>query len=69
MNFGPQGISKVAEWVRKTQKPVVAIGGLKPEHCRDIIDQGASGCALISDVLSADDPEDRAKQWLLLMDN
>ena len=69
MAFGPQGIEKVGQWVRLSRAPVVAIGGLKPEHAADILAQGASGCALISDVTEASDPEARARQWLDLMEN
>ena len=69
MAFGPQGIDRVGEWIKMTKHPLVAIGGLKPEHAPELLRQGASGCALISDVLEAPDPESRAKEWIRIMGN
>ncbi len=67
MAFGPQGIQRVAEWVRLSPVPVVAIGGLKPEHISPLARTGAQGIALISDVTQHQNPEQRTNEWLNLM--
>ncbi|MFW7377764.1 MAG: thiamine phosphate synthase [Oligoflexus sp.] len=64
MQFGPQGIAKISEWVQFADCPVVAIGGLKPEHASAVLQQGAAGLALISDITGAADPEGRTRVWL-----
>ena len=61
MAFGPQGIPRAGDWVRLSPVPVVAIGGLKPEHVPALQELGVNGVALISDVTAAPNPEARAE--------
>ncbi|SMF20258.1 thiamine phosphate synthase [Pseudobacteriovorax antillogorgiicola] len=68
MSFGPQGMAKVATWKRLSPCPIVAIGGLKPEHVTELKSLGADGLALISDVTEAENPEERACEWLRLVE-
>ncbi|MBC7661619.1 MAG: thiamine phosphate synthase [Chitinophagaceae bacterium] len=65
MRFGPQGISRVGEWVKRLPNiPVVAIGGLKLEHTAAIHLEGADSIAVISDLTHSDNPEQRMNEWL-----
>lgn len=64
MRFGPQGFARLTEWIRLSDCPVIAIGGLKPDHIEDALSCGASGLALISDITQAKNPEHRTKFWL-----
>jgi thiamine-phosphate pyrophosphorylase len=51
--------------VRKlTTKPIVAIGGITLERTRQVLDAGADSVAVISDILKARKPADRARQYL-----
>jgi thiamine-phosphate pyrophosphorylase len=51
--------------VRKlTAKPIVAIGGITLERTREVLDAGADSVAVISDILKAKNPADRARQYL-----
>jgi thiamine-phosphate pyrophosphorylase len=50
-----------------TDKPIVAIGGIKLENAAEVIDAGADSVAVISDILSASDRGRRAKQYLDLL--
>ena len=43
--------------------PVIAIGGITPARCRDIVDSGASGIAVMSGVLEADNPLQAVKEY------
>jgi len=52
---------------RLTDKPIVAIGGIKLENAAEVIEAGANSVAVISDILSAPDRAKRAKQYLELL--
>jgi len=50
-----------------TDKPIVAIGGIKLENAAEVIAAGADSVAVISDILAAPDRAQRAKQYLDLL--
>jgi thiamine-phosphate pyrophosphorylase len=50
-----------------TDKPIVAIGGIKLENAAAVIAAGADSVAVISDILSASDRAARAKQYIDLL--
>jgi thiamine-phosphate pyrophosphorylase len=50
-----------------TDKPIVAIGGIKLENAGEVIAAGADSVAIISDILRAPDRGQRAKQYLDLL--
>jgi thiamine-phosphate pyrophosphorylase len=56
------------ETIRKvralTEKPIVAIGGIRLEQAAEVIEAGADSVAVISDILTASDPAKRAEQFL-----
>jgi thiamine-phosphate pyrophosphorylase len=65
MPWAPQGLEKIKEWRRKIgELPLVAIGGLTPERALGVIEAGADSLAVITDFVTADDPDTRVKQWL-----
>jgi thiamine-phosphate pyrophosphorylase len=45
-----------------TRKPLVAIGGISRENCRQVIDAGADSVAVISDLLQ--NPREAAREFL-----
>jgi thiamine-phosphate pyrophosphorylase len=45
-----------------TQKPLVAIGGITRQNCRQVLEAGADAVAVISDLL--DDPRKSAEEFL-----
>ena len=47
-----------------TDKPVVAIGGISLERAASVIEAGADSVAVISGILSAPDPAQRARQYI-----
>lgn len=55
------------DFIRKvrglTQKPIVAIGGISLERAAAVIEAGADSVAVISGILSAPDPGERARQY------
>jgi hydroxymethylpyrimidine kinase/phosphomethylpyrimidine kinase/thiamine-phosphate diphosphorylase len=64
MRFAPQGISALRDWRALLPYPLVAIGGLRPEHVPALREAGADGGAVISDVLQHADPKRRAREWM-----
>ena len=49
---------------RLTDKPIVAIGGITLETAGSVIAAGADSVAVISDILRAADPAERARRYL-----
>jgi thiamine-phosphate pyrophosphorylase len=52
----PQGIVALKKIVEKIPLPVYAIGGIKAENIEEAMGTGIRGVALISAIMSADDP-------------
>ena len=68
MRFAPQGYARITEWKKLIGKiPLVAIGGIKLEHARDIFVAGADSIAVVSDVTQNADPDRRIRDWLALV--
>jgi len=51
-----------------TDKPIVAIGGITLERAAEVVSAGADSVAVISDILRARDPGERARQWLEMLE-
>lgn len=68
MRFAPQGHARITEWKKLIGKiPLVAIGGIKLEHAKDIFAAGADSIAVVSDVTMNADPDQRVRDWLGLI--
>ena len=61
--LGPEGFRKLRAL---TQKPVMAIGGLKPDNSAPVVAAGADGLAVVSGIVAADDPEVAAREFARL---
>ncbi|MEC7962531.1 MAG: thiamine phosphate synthase [Pseudomonadota bacterium] len=65
MSWAPQGLEKLKRWkARVGDLPLVAIGGLTPERLPGVFEAGADSAAVVTDILLAEDPEARTRQWL-----
>ena len=51
-----------------TEKPIVAIGGITLERATDVVDAGADSVAVISDILRASRPGERARQYVEVLE-
>ncbi|MBI4976227.1 MAG: thiamine phosphate synthase [Spirochaetes bacterium] len=60
----PLGLEGLTGIVRMTDKPVVAIGGIKESNMTDILKTGAHCAAVISDIVGADDIPAKIKRLL-----
>jgi thiamine-phosphate pyrophosphorylase len=65
MAWAPQGLTRVGQWKALIGRiPLVAIGGITPERASSVIAAGAQSVAVITDFMSAFDPEARVRAWL-----
>ncbi len=58
------GLEKLAAICRIVHKPVVAVGGIKLENVRDVLQAGAHSVAVIRDLLDSSDVAARAREWV-----
>ena len=63
----PQGLNALRKIVARISLAVYAIGGIKLENLPETQKVGSRGVALISAIMSADDPSQAAKQLLALL--
>ena len=65
MPWAPQGLDRIGLWKRRIGKlPLVAIGGITPDRAQAVLEAGANSVAVITDILGADDPDVRVKNWI-----
>lgn len=65
MKWQPQGLEKLARWkARVGDIPLVAIGGLTPERLPAVFAAGADVSAVVTDLVTAADPDARCRLWL-----
>jgi thiamine-phosphate pyrophosphorylase len=62
----PLGVEGFRRLRAQTQKPVMAIGGLKPDNSAAVLAAGADGFAVVSAIVAADEPERAARQFMRL---
>jgi thiamine-phosphate pyrophosphorylase len=58
------GLELIREVRALTDKPIVAIGGITLDRAKAVIEAGADSVAVISDILLARSPAERARQFL-----
>jgi thiamine-phosphate pyrophosphorylase len=64
MPWSPQGLPRIAEWRSLINCPLVAIGGITAERAPVVLAAGADSVAVITDIVTSQDPELRTKNWL-----
>ncbi len=59
----PRGLEALKRLTDSVSIPVIAIGGIKPSNISDVNKAGASGIAVMSGILEAEDPLEAVKQY------
>lgn len=59
----PQGLASLADISSASSVPVIAIGGIMPQHVPDVMQAGASGIAVISGVWDSESPVKAAGEY------
>ncbi len=57
----PLGVEGFARLRALTSKPLMAIGGMKADNSRQVLEAGADGLAVVSAIVAADDPQAAAR--------
>ena len=60
----PLGLGGFAKLRRLTSKPVLAIGGVKPDDVAMLVEEGTTGVAVVSAIMAAEDPEAAARAFI-----
>lgn len=64
MPWAPQGLERIGAWKRAIgARPLVAIGGLTIERARLCLAAGAQSAAVVTDIVTSQEPEARARAW------
>lgn len=64
MPWVPQGLEGFSFWRNLISLPLVAIGGIKPQHLPELTRRGADGIAMISAIVAAEDPQEATENML-----
>jgi thiamine-phosphate pyrophosphorylase len=64
MPWAPQGLPRLAEWRERVACPLVAIGGITLSRAPVVLAAGADSVAVITDIVTSQDPESRVKNWI-----
>jgi hydroxymethylpyrimidine kinase/phosphomethylpyrimidine kinase/thiamine-phosphate diphosphorylase len=64
MEKGPQGLLRLKAYCQMLNYPIVAIGGIKLTHLKEIRKAGADGVAVITAITKANDPVEETSLWL-----
>ncbi len=64
MPWGPQGLARIGEWRANAGCPLVAIGGITLARVPEVLAAGASSAAVVTDIVTSDDPEQRTRDWI-----
>lgn len=64
MPWEPQGLPRLAEWRIRVKSPLIAIGGITLERAPIVLAAGADSVAVITDIVTSQDPERRTGNWV-----
>ncbi len=65
MKWEPQGLARIGELkARIGELPLVAIGGITLDRAAGVLAAGAQSVAVITDFMTAPQPEERVRRWL-----
>ena len=65
MKWAPQGLERIRDWKNRIGTiPLCAIGGITPERAPGVLAAGADCVAVVTDFVTATDPDARVRQWV-----
>jgi thiamine-phosphate pyrophosphorylase len=64
MPWAPQGLPRLSDWRARIACPLVAIGGIALDRAPIVLAAGADSVAVITDIVTNQDPEARVKNWI-----
>ena len=65
MAWAPQGLERIGEWKKLVgARPLIAIGGLTLDRALGCLAAGADSAAVVTDIVRAENPEARTREWI-----
>ena len=64
MPWPPQGLPRIADWRSRVACRLVAIGGITLHRAPLVLAAGADSVAVITDIVTSQNPEARAENWI-----
>jgi len=65
MKWVPQGLDRIRDWKQRIgDLPLCCIGGITPDRAPSVIEAGADSAAVITDFVTAADPDARLRAWV-----
>ena len=64
MKWAPQGLERIGEWKSLISCPLVAIAGITVDRIAEVLEAGADSLAVVTDIVTHEDPEARTRMWL-----
>lgn len=64
MPWEPQGLERIKQWRGRITCALVAIGGITLERVAGVLAAGADSAAVITDIVTSEDPERQTQNWL-----
>ena len=68
MVWDPQGLDRVTEWANAIDVPLIGIGGINLDRATGVFDAGADSIAVVTDVVTATDPDAQLAKWVAWAD-
>src|SRR5699024_7771434 len=62
-DLGPRGLRKLSELVHAVAIPVIAVGGITPDNIRAVMETGAAGAAVMSNIFSVENVRKSAQAY------
>lgn len=69
MKWQPQGLARVTEWKSLISVPLIAIAGITVERAPDVLRAGADSVAVVTDIVTHEQPERRVEEWLAFVES
>ncbi|GEN82880.1 thiamine phosphate synthase [Sporosarcina luteola] len=63
LGLQPKGVEELSRVTKSVDLPVIAIGGIKPEHVENVLGAGAAGIAVMSGVFRSVNPVYSVKEY------
>jgi len=67
--LAPRGTQELRQIAKRLRIPLIAIGGIKPEHVPELLAAGCAGIAVLSGIAAAADPQAAARAYRHALDS
>src|SRR5699024_3383285 len=65
----PKGLNKLKEVINQTELPIIAIGGIKPNNVKEVLEVGEFGLAILSGILREKNVKNQSYEYYKQVNN